>query len=191
MMKQQEYKNYRTITNTQQPPTRDSSMNNEEFFLFAHRRKNRPWYQRYLLYYRWRLMRLRERPEKLAKGLAVGAFAGCFPLFGIQIIIAILLALIVRGNKFAAMMGTWISNPFTYVPIFWFNFEVGQLILHLSISDIEPNQIEFNWDSWQSLADQGLEIIFTLLVGSFFVGMVISCLVYYVTLRTLKKKNQK
>lgn len=184
-MKQREYQ-----SKLQQSRDQNNSMYNEQLYSFAYRRKKRSWYQRYLQYYRWRLMRLRERPEKLAKGFAVGAFAGCFPLFGLQMIMAILLAVIVRGNKFAAMMGTWISNPFTYVPIFWFNFEVGQLILHLSINDVKPSKIEFNWNSWQSLADAGLEIIFTLLVGSFAVGIVVSFLVYYLILILLKNKHR-
>jgi uncharacterized protein (DUF2062 family) len=170
-----------------QSQAQNDSMYDEQLY----RRKKRPWYQRHLQYYRWRLMRLRERPEKLAKGFAVGTFAGCFPFFGLQMVMAIVLAIIIRGNKLAAMMGTWISNPFTYVPIFWFNFEVGQLILHLGISDFQPSQIEFNWHSWQSLANAGLEIIFTLLVGSFAVGVVIGCLFYYLILIILKNKNYR
>ena len=168
-----------------------SHMINHQSLSSAHRKRLRPWYQKYLIYYRWRLIRLREHPQKLAKGLAVGAFAGCFPLFGLQMIIAILLAFIVRGNKVTAMMGTWISNPFTYVPIFWFNFKVGQLILHLGINDLETSPIEFNWDSWQSLANQGIVIISTLFVGSFFVGIFVSSCVYYLTLQTFKRWHKR
>lgn len=174
-----------------QSPSLTKSMTEKQFYSLIHSRKKRGWYERYWQYYKWRLMRLREHPQKLARGLAVGTFAGCFPLFGLQMIIAVLLAVIFRGNKFTAMMGTWISNPFTYVPIFWFNFQVGKLILHSAVDDFSPQQIEFNWDSWQQLANASLDIIVALFIGSFLVGVVISFLAYFISLKLLKNQHKK
>jgi uncharacterized protein (DUF2062 family) len=70
-------------------------------------------WQRYLHYYKIRLLRLRGHPRAIARGLAFGTFAGFFPLFGLPIIIALVLATLFRGNRIAAIAATWISNPFT------------------------------------------------------------------------------
>ena len=68
-------------------------------------------------------------PGQRARGLAAGVFCGCFPFFGFQTLLGIGLASVVRGNHLLAAAGTWISNPFTYVPLFWFNYRLGALIL--------------------------------------------------------------
>ncbi|MFZ9228850.1 MAG: DUF2062 domain-containing protein [Prochlorococcaceae cyanobacterium] len=64
-----------------------------------------------------------------ARGLAAGVFCGCYPVFGLQTLLGIGLASLVRGNHLLAAAGTWISNPFTYVPLYWFNFQLGCLLI--------------------------------------------------------------
>jgi uncharacterized protein (DUF2062 family) len=64
-----------------------------------------------------------------ARGLAAGVFCGCYPFFGLQTLLGIGLASLVRGNHLLAAAGTWISNPFTYVPLYWFNFQLGCVLL--------------------------------------------------------------
>jgi len=68
-------------------------------------------------------------PGQRARGLAAGIFCGCYPFFGLQIVLGVGLASVVRGNHLLAAAGTWISNPFTYVPLYWFNFQLGCLLI--------------------------------------------------------------
>lgn len=76
-----------------------------------------------------RFIRLRGSTEAIARGLAVGVFAGMFPIFGFQMAIAVVLAAFVRGNKIVAAAATWVSNPLSYLPLFAFNFQVGRWLL--------------------------------------------------------------
>ena len=75
------------------------------------------------------VLRQEGTPGERARGLAVGIFSGCFPLFGFQIVLGILLSTLVKGNRLLAASGTWISNPMTYLPLFWFNYNVGCFFL--------------------------------------------------------------
>jgi uncharacterized protein (DUF2062 family) len=68
-------------------------------------------------------------PGQRARGLAAGVFMGCFPFFGLQTLLGMALASLVRGNHLLAAAGTWISNPFTYVPLYWFNYNLGCRLL--------------------------------------------------------------
>ncbi|MBE9221925.1 DUF2062 domain-containing protein [Cyanobacterium stanieri LEGE 03274] len=146
--------------------------------------------KRYYQYFILRILRVKEKPKAIARGFAIGVFTGSFPFFGLQMIVALLLAIILRANKATAMMGTWISNPFTYVPIFLFNYQIGLFILE-NIFQISINNLdEFNSESWQNLADSGAEITVTLLTGSFFVGLTLSILAYYLILILIKKQNK-
>lgn len=145
------------------------------------RRNNSSW-QRLIKYYKWRLLRLREDPHAIARGFAVGVFAGCLPLLGLQFLISLLLSFLVRGNNFTALLGTWISNPFTYIPLFLFNFQVGKLILGFSVDN---QGLEFDWQSWDNFAEMGTDIAVTLLFGSVVVGFTFSAIAYHLILRLL------
>jgi hypothetical protein len=48
-----------------------------------------------------------------ARGLAAGIFCGCFPFFGLQTLLGVALASVLRGNHLLAAAGTWISNALT------------------------------------------------------------------------------
>lgn len=135
----------------------------------------RSW-QRCLQYFYWRLVRLKGRPESLARGLACGVFAGLFPIFGFQIIIGVFLAVIFRGNKILAAAGTWISNPVTYVPIYAFNYQVGKFLLN------QHDVTNVSLQSQQQVTALGSEMIVTLLLGCCAVGLICSILSYFLGL---------
>ncbi len=66
-----------------------------------------------------------------AKGLAIGVFSGCFPFFGFQTLIGVFFAKLAKGNIVLAAIGTWVSNPFTYIPLYYFNYKVGSIFFFI------------------------------------------------------------
>ena len=68
-------------------------------------------------YVKHRMRRLPDTPEKVSRGIAAGVFAAFTPFYGIHFVIAALLARMMRGNIFAALLGTFFGNPLTYIPI--------------------------------------------------------------------------
>lgn len=129
-----------------------------------------------------RLLRLRGTPREMARGLAAGVFAGCFPFFGFQIAIGLVIATLIRGNRLLTIAGTWVSNPFTYVPIFAFNYQVGRWVLASAASPIALTDLR----TWQGWWDLGAEVATALLLGSAIVGAVSSVLSYYLGLWLLQ-----
>ena len=107
-------------------------------------------------------------PGQRARGLAAGIFCGCFPFFGLQTLLGIALASVVRGNHLLAAAGTWISNPFTYVPLYWFNYQVGDRLLRGAPTPM-PTQL-----SDASIWDQGWNFTSRLLLGSSLVGLILA-----------------
>ncbi|MCS6960655.1 MAG: DUF2062 domain-containing protein [Pseudanabaenaceae cyanobacterium SKYGB_i_bin29] len=124
------------------------------------RRLVRYWYLR---------LRRRSTPPRLARGLAAGVFAGMFPIFGFQTIVAVLLATLIRGDQLVAALGTWVSNPLTYVPIYTFNFYLGQWLLRTKIN------FSYQSDIWQL----GKTVLIVLFFGSFVMASVSSVFSYY------------
>ncbi|HEY9763736.1 MAG TPA: DUF2062 domain-containing protein [Trichocoleus sp.] len=138
------------------------------------RRQARLDWQRGLRYYYWRFLRLQGSPQEISRGLASGVFAGCFPLFGLQMIIGVAIATVIRGNRIMAAAGTWISNPLTYVPLFAFNYQVGHWIMGGG-----PAQSFTDLDTLKGWAEMGTEVITQLMLGSAIVGLISSGISYF------------
>lgn len=115
----------------------------------------------------------------------MGVFAGMLPLFGLQIIIAMALAFVVRGNKPIAALSTWVSNPLTYAPIYWLNFQVGWWIVGKPILDIHA------LNSWQTALTQGGLAASILMLGSLWMAAILSALTYGISLRLVPYLKQR
>ena len=102
-----------------------------------------------------------------ARGLAAGIFMGCFPFFGLQIVLGVALASVVRGNHILAAAGTWISNHFTYLPLYWFNYRLGCLLLGPGPAFPSLKELQ-----QAPLWDLGVAMSGRLLLGSVLVGLV-------------------
>ncbi|MEX0588023.1 MAG: DUF2062 domain-containing protein [Cyanobium sp.] len=106
-----------------------------------------------------------------ARGLAAGLFCGCYPFFGLQMVLSVALASLVRGNHLLAAAGTWVSNPFTYLPLYWFNYQIGCWL-------IGPGT---GWPGLNSLMDGSIwhssgAFVSRLMLGSTLMGLVMALL---------------
>ena len=106
-------------------------------------------------------------PSQRALGFGVGIFSGCFPFFGLQTLMGVFLAKIFKGNTILAALGTWISNPLTYIPLYYFNYRVGSLVLNM-----DKDIVDFSHITTTELWSQGWYLSSRLLIGSIFVGLV-------------------
>ena len=105
-----------------------------------------------------------------ARGLAAGVFSGCFPLFGLQTIFGICIAKIIKGNLLLAASGTFISNPFTYLPLYWFNYQVGSRLIGVHVRpDTTIEKVNL-----LQLISVGENVLLTLFIGSLVIGFISS-----------------
>ncbi len=110
-------------------------------------------------------------PAYRARGVAIGVFCGCFPLFGFQTLLGVALAGLLRGNYLLAISGTWISNPLTYIPLYWFNYQIGSALLNNGDYKYQLSQV-----GWQEMWGQGWTIFSRLLLGSLLSGICLGTL---------------
>ena len=115
------------------------------------------------------ILKQRGTPGERARGVAVGIFSGCFPFFGFQSLMGVFLASIFKGNQLLAISATWISNPFTYIPLYYFNYKVGSIFLNTSSNKIIEKSLVID-DLWK----QGRIFSLKLLLGSSCVGILLA-----------------
>ena len=121
------------------------------------------------------LMRVRDTPEALARGLAVGFFFGVSLFWGLQMPLAVLAGHLVRGNKVVAVAMTTVSNPLTSLPLYSFCYVVGHWVVggESSLSDFSAVR------DVEGLLALGPHFLVTLLVGATLVGLVGGVAVYF------------
>ena len=122
-----------------------------------------------------------------AKGLAIGVFSGCFPFFGLQTLLGISLAKLAKGNLFLAAIGTWISNPLTYIPLYYFNYKVGSIFFKNTPKILFDKNLTIN-DLWE----QGSMFSFILIFGSSLVGLILAFITGFIVffIYKMRRKNK-
>lgn len=131
--------------------------------------------ERSLRYLYLRFLRLRGSAKDVARGMALGVFIGITPTMGVQMPIALFVAMLLKENKIAAIIGVWISNPMTAIPIYAYNFKIGKYIL--GTPDIKMP----NFTSLQEVLALGHDLIMPLFVGSIVAGIFSAAIAYVLT----------
>ncbi|MDM5147494.1 DUF2062 domain-containing protein [Candidatus Persebacteraceae bacterium Df01] len=85
--------------------------------------------------------------QSISRGLAVGMF-WCFVPIPLQMFPAMFFCWLGRANIPVAIISVWISNPLTYVPIFYFEYQIGQWLL-----DSDADSV--TWDGFSHYLQDG------------------------------------
>lgn len=132
--------------------------------------------ERSVRYFYLRFLRMRKDPTEVARGLAVGVFVGLSPFFGFHMVAAVALAALLKGNKFIAILGTWIGNPLTFSFILFMDFKIGSWILGGAPEALKP----VLWHPFEIL-HAGWNILFPMSIGGLLAGLLAGFLAYAVS----------
>ena len=77
-----------------------------------------------------RILGVADTPHRIAWGVLLGFVIGWTPTIGLQIVLYVATATLLRANKISGVPVLFISNPFTAVPLYWFAWKVGRFVLH-------------------------------------------------------------
>lgn len=70
-------------------------------------------------------------PQRLALGIAIAVFFAFTPTIGFQTVLAVAFAWLLGANKAVGVPVVWISNPATFVPIYYPCYRLGRWLLEL------------------------------------------------------------
>ena len=137
------------------------------------------------------VLALDDTPHHIALGTAIGMFIGLTPTVGIQmgIVVAVyfLLSPFLRFNCAAALVTVYISNPLTMLPLYWFDYCVGRMLIGGNVTRDELAGIltyDGFADWWRTMISLFIDLGATMFVGS---AIVASCgaLITYPLMRYL------
>lgn len=136
-----------------------------------------------------KLVRINDTPQRISLGLALGVFCGFFP--GTGPIAAITLALILRVNRFAAIIGSIATNTWLSIITLLPAIKLGSMILNLNWHDVYADWASFlsNFQYGILLQLSAYKIILPVLVGYVTIGLGLAVVVYILTLTILFLKK--
>lgn len=76
------------------------------------------------------ILHLDDTPHRIAWGVFIGTIVAFTPTLGLQILIYIPIAALLRANKVSGIPILFISNPFTAAPLYYMTWKIGAAVLH-------------------------------------------------------------
>ena len=171
--------------------------------------QNRTAYNKLMRFIKFRILHANDSPHRIALGVALGIFIAWMPVFGLHILVALGLCIILRANKLAALACVWVSNPFTLVPIYYSDYFIGKAALksfnlggatatdahvRAMFAQFSPGsffsnlfQVEF----WGNMLKLVGEIGYELWVGAIIIGSLISIGAYFLTYYFIVQHRRK
>ena len=141
------------------------------------------------------LLHLDDPPRRLAVALAVGVFISCTPFWGLQTVLAVVVASVFRFNRAATVLGTWLNVPWLAPFVYGAAIKIGLLVAPglreadaASFDLLLRDPSALSWATvWSWLRGSSLP----LLVGSTIVGLVAAGATYAIALTTLGRRRRR
>jgi uncharacterized protein (DUF2062 family) len=138
-------------------------------------------------------LHLDDPPWRLALSLAVGVFISFTPFYGLQTLLAIGVALVLRLNRAATLTGTWLNLPWFAPLVYAGALRLGTLLIPdpagirgawLAYALSQPGSI-----SWRDLPELLDLVSLPLLLGTSLLGAAAGLVTYVVSFRIISRRR--
>jgi hypothetical protein len=129
---------------------------------------------------------VKDTPHRTSIAFALGIFIGMSPLFGVHTILGFAVAYLFRLNKLVTLVGVYVTNPWTIIPIYTFSTWVGAKCLGIEkiFPDIDWSTLTFS----TFIKDLG-PLLMPFLVGTALVSTLSAIVSYAIIYHLIKKRN--
>ncbi|GAB4416407.1 MAG: DUF2062 domain-containing protein [Thermodesulfovibrionales bacterium] len=132
------------------------------------------------------ILSIKDTPHRISMAFATGVFIGMSPLFGIHTLLGILVAWVFRLNKLATIVGVYITNPWTIIPIYTFSTWVGAKCL--GINSILPD-VDWRHITFTRLLNEFSPLLMPFVVGTMLIGTITSVLSYIIIYKVVNRRS--
>lgn len=139
-------------------------------------------------YVKHRLLRIGDSTHSIALGLAIGLGVSFTPLLGMHFIQAGLIALTLRCNALAAVIGTFIGNPWTFPFFWWAGFSLGNFLFHLlgfKGAEHLPEKVTFA-SMWKIFSTHPWDLFLPWMLGGYLLAVISIAPSYYIYHRLIE-----
>ena len=113
------------------------------------------------------ILAIKDRPQRIAWGVAIGTFVAYLPIVGVQMIVGAIICKIFKANILASLPLAWITNPVTVGPIYYLLFLLGGVFTGDTMTYVEMEGIVAEIAEAGIFSVDGLETTITLFAKIF------------------------
>ncbi len=145
--------------------------------------------------YHWkRLKRLNGSPHTIAIGFSIGVFASFSPFLGLHMILALIIAWLLRASIVSTLVGTTLGNPLTY-PFIWFgSYGIGNILLGRNNDGPVDGDMEIG-SVFPGIADASSgvfqDLLLPLFVGGTILGGIVAAVCYWFVARSIHAHQER
>ena len=136
-----------------------------------------------------RFLKIRGRPREIALGFSLGLFIGMLPVMGVQIILSVFFAALLKWNNISAVVGVWITNPVTALFIYGMTYQVGARLLGTG------SRFRFTGEQGLSMIYEILmkapEVLWAMTLGGIVLGLPLAVLGYYISYSLVARYQER
>jgi uncharacterized protein (TIGR03546 family) len=132
------------------------------------------------------LLKLNNTPREIGLGVAIGAFIGIMPIYGLHTTLVIIAALLIpRVNRIALLIGANVSVPPTVPFITWIGYSIGRFLLGRDYP-------VFRWSDFKNFSPEHfLDVYYALVIGSIVEGLICGVMLYFLTVWFVKRRRAR
>ena len=137
------------------------------------------------------LLHVEDSPSRVAAAFGLGVFIAFFPILGIHTGMALVLAVVLRLNKVAILVGAWTNNPWTIAPMYTAGTLLGAAIFGVSTESL--GTIDWSLQGrafYESLASGLRPLVLPFVVGNLVLGA-LAGLASFAALRWLLTRRKR
>src|SRR5437588_6714828 len=140
-----------------------------------------------------KLLAIRDTPEAIAGGVAIGVFFGFVPLIGFKTILAIFFAWLTRSNIVAAVLAATAHEIlFPVMPLVYrWEYDIGHWLLskphRWPVSVLKMSWSPREWWTWKTLSTVGPP----LLLGSIICSCLLALAAFFITKGIVSRHQRK
>lgn len=133
------------------------------------------------------VLSVNDSPRKIAISFAIGIFIGMSPILGLHTVLGLAAAWAFRLNKFVTIVGVYVTNPWTIVPIYTFATWFGGKLM--GIKDIIPD-IQWNNLTFSYLVNEMKPLLLPFVLGTTVIGLLSAVIGYIVVYKAVVKSRK-
>jgi len=118
------------------------------------------------------LLHVQDSPRRIALAFGIGVFIAFFPLFGIHTLLALAIAFSFRLSRAAMLLGAYVNNPWTLVPLYSAGTVLGCWLLGVPLEGLPFSGWRFGHDTMlHALIETVYPYLWPYVVGNLVLGV--------------------
>lgn len=130
------------------------------------------------------LLTVKGPSREIALTFAIGVLIGTSPFIGLHTVLGIVVATIMRLNRLIILLGVYVTNPWTIIPIYTLSTWIG---LKITGNEAVLSDIEFKGVSIFNIFELLEGLIIPFLVGTLVFGLISSIASFFIILYMIRR----